>query len=200
MIEGTIRSLSGKGLARTTSREIARESGVNLAGITYHFGSKDELVSRALLSAIRSWIEPALEALRREANPVVRMIGAVQALQASFENARDLLPAYLEALVQAPRQDSLRVGVQELLSELRTFLTSQIDELRATGFLPDWMDPPAMATLLLATADGLALHAALDPASVDHRAVAAQAMQLLLGVSSESHASDAGASPDDGNR
>jgi AcrR family transcriptional regulator len=183
LLEGTIATLKERGLHGTTSRQIARASGVNLAGITYHFGSKDELVSQALLQAIRGWVEPAMAILRQDIHPALRMIGATQALQESFERARDLLLVYLEALVQAPRTDTLRRGVEELFTELRGFLAGQIGELKSLGFLPAWIEPQAMATLLVATADGLALHAALDPDSVDHHAVAGQAMQLLLSAS-----------------
>ena len=56
----------------------------------------------------------------------------------------------------------------------------QITELRATGFLSAWIEPDAMATLLLCTADGIALHATLDPKAVDHEAIAGQIVQLLL--------------------
>jgi AcrR family transcriptional regulator len=185
LIAGTLRTLKARGLAGTTSRAIASESGVNLGGITYHFGSKDELVAQALLVAIRGWIDPALEALRQEAPAAVRMMEAVRALQDSFERARDLLPVYLEALVHANRSDSLRRGVVELLNELRGFLAEQITELRSTGFLPAWVDPPAMASLLLATGDGLSLHAAMDPESIDQQAVAGQAVQVLLAVSAQ---------------
>jgi AcrR family transcriptional regulator len=183
LIAGALSILKEKGLGGTTSREIARASGVNLAGITYHFGSKDELVSRALLQAIRSWVEPALEILRQDLHPALRMIGAIQALQDSFERARDVLPVYLEALVQAPRADALRRGVEELFAELRGFLAGQIGDLKRMGFLPAWIEPQAMATLLVATGDGLALHASLEPDAVDHHAVAGQAMQLLLSAS-----------------
>jgi AcrR family transcriptional regulator len=185
LIAGTLRTLKARGLAGTTSRAIASESGVNLGGITYHFGSKDELMAQALLVAIRGWIDPALEALRQEAPAAVRMMEAVRALQDSFERARDLLPVYLEALVHANRSDSLRRGVVELLDELRGFLAEQITELRSTGFLPAWVDPPAMASLLLATGDGLSLHAAMDPVSIDQQAVAGQAVQVLLAVSAQ---------------
>jgi AcrR family transcriptional regulator len=183
LIRGTLRSVQQNGLAGTTSRAIASMSGVNLGGITYHFGSKDELVAQALLAAIRGWIDPALQALRRKAPPPVRMMEAVQALQGSLETARDLLPVYLEALVHANRSDALRRGVEELLGELRGFLAEQISELRESGFLPAWVDPGPMASLLLATGDGLALHAAIDPESRDQEAIAGQAMQVLLAVS-----------------
>jgi AcrR family transcriptional regulator len=181
LVEGTLEVLRTHGLQGATSRAIARASGVNLAGITYHFGSKDELVAQALLEAFRSWLAPAIELLGRPGeHPAVRMIAAVQALQDSFERSRDLLPVYLEALVHAPRTDSLRRGIEETLAQIRGFLLDQIAELRTTGFLPAWVEPEAMATLLLATANGLALHAALEPEAVDHHAVAAQAVQLLL--------------------
>src|SRR5438445_8329764 len=110
LIDATLRVLAERGHHGTTSRAIAAESGVNLAGITYHFGSKEELVSQALLQAARDWVGPGLAALRTQADPATRMVRAIQALQESFARARDLLPVYLEALVHAPRSDSLRQG------------------------------------------------------------------------------------------
>ncbi len=182
LLEGALRCVREKGLAGTTSRDIATASGVNLAGITYHFGSKDELLAAALVKAVRSWVDPALEALRSGGDPSQRILTAIQALQASLAGAGDLLGAYLEALVQAPRNPSLRREVDGLFAELRGFLADQITELQALGELPAWIQPEAMAVLLVAAADGIALHAALDPGGVDHHAVSAQALQLLLGA------------------
>lgn len=189
LIEGTLRVLAERGRDGASSRAIAAASGVNLAGITYHFGSKDELVSEALLEAARGWVKPALEALRAEADPATRMIRAVQALQDSFVRARDLLPVYLEALVHAPRSDRLRGGIDQLFGELRGFLAAEIASLRRSGFLPAWIDPEPMAMLIVATGDGLALHSALDPDAVMPQAVASQAVQLLLAASSGHHPS-----------
>jgi AcrR family transcriptional regulator len=184
LLDGTLLCLRERGLAGTTSREIARASGVNLGGITYHFGSKDELVAEALLEAIRDWLDPALRILRSDADPVSRMTGAVQALQASFEEARELLPVYLEALVHAPRTEVLRVAVTELFDQLRGFLAAQIGELVHAGFLPGWVDPMSMASLIIASADGLAVHAALNPGTVQRDAIAGQVVQLLLAARS----------------
>jgi AcrR family transcriptional regulator len=178
LLEATTRLLGQRGIAGTSARDIARESGVNLAGIGYHFGSKESLVTEALLAAIRNWVEPALEILRRDMHPVERLMLAVQALQESFERGRDFVPVYLEALVEAPRNPTLREGVLELFRELHSFVSAQLREQRDSGFLPAWVDPDAMATLQLATVDGIALRAMLDP--VDHRAVANQALMLLV--------------------
>ena len=51
------------GLAGTTSREITTTAGANLAAITYHFGSKDELIAEALFGELERRIQPALAML-----------------------------------------------------------------------------------------------------------------------------------------
>ena len=180
LIEGTLECLRRRGLRGTTSRAIASASGANLGAITYHFGSKDELIAQGLLHAVRGWLAPALDILRSEMDPAERMVAAVAQLQRTFDEARDMLPVYLEALVAAPRHDTLRRGVEALFSEVRGFLSVQTRELRDAGFLPAWVDPDAMAMLLVATADGIGLHAALEPGAVNPDTLAAQAVQLLL--------------------
>ena len=185
LLDATRECLRRDGLSGTSSRAIASTAGCNLQAITYHFASKDALVSEALLEAFRSWIGPAVAALRREADPVTRTLDAVRALQNSLDEAVDLLPVYLEALVQAPRRNPLRLGVEQELAELRRLMADQIEQMREANDLPRWVEPEPMAMLLLAAADGIALHAALEPEGFDAGAVAAQAIQLLLAARSE---------------
>jgi AcrR family transcriptional regulator len=179
LVDGALQSIKEKGLAATSSRDIAAASGVNLAGITYHFGSKDELVAEALLRAARRWLEPVIGALSTDAEPATRLLVAIEALHKALEDAGDLVPVYIEARVQSRRADRLKSGLDALVEELRQFIADQLAEQRASGYLPEWVDAQAMAGLLIAVADGIALHVALDP-DVDHRAIAAQAVQLLL--------------------
>ena len=180
LLEGTLKCLRQFGLRRTTSRAIAAAAGANLGAITYHFGSKDELVAQALLGTIRSWMEPALAVLRQDIDPAVRLIAAIDQLRRTFDEAREMLPVYLEALLAASRNETLRRGVQVIMSEVRGFLSAQLAEQRSAGYLPEWVDPDSMAALLVATADGLGLHAVLDPEGVDVDQVGSQAIRLLL--------------------
>ncbi|MDA0568050.1 TetR/AcrR family transcriptional regulator [Streptomonospora sp. S1-112] len=55
------RCLRERGYARVTARDLVAESGTNLASIGYHFGSKDELLSAALIEMVGDWAD-ALEA------------------------------------------------------------------------------------------------------------------------------------------
>ena len=52
LLEGAKRCLLQKGFARTTARDIVKESGTNLASIGYHYGSKDALLAQAYVSLV----------------------------------------------------------------------------------------------------------------------------------------------------
>src|SRR5918998_3796612 len=56
LIEGTLRCLERLPPERVTARAIAAESGANLASISYHFGSKDELVTEAVIAGLDRWL------------------------------------------------------------------------------------------------------------------------------------------------
>ncbi|GAB7104646.1 TetR/AcrR family transcriptional regulator [Streptomyces phaeofaciens JCM 4814] len=52
LLEGAKRCLLEKGFARTTARDIVKESGTNLASIGYHYGSKDALLAQAYVTLV----------------------------------------------------------------------------------------------------------------------------------------------------
>jgi AcrR family transcriptional regulator len=69
LIAGAKRCLIEKGYAQTTARDIASASGVSLAAIGYHFGSKDALMNQAIYEAIGDWGEEVERALSEEGVP-----------------------------------------------------------------------------------------------------------------------------------
>jgi AcrR family transcriptional regulator len=54
LLEGAKRCLLAKGFARTTARDIVKESGTNLASIGYHYGSKDALLAQAYIALVEA--------------------------------------------------------------------------------------------------------------------------------------------------
>ena len=180
LLSATRRCIATKGLATTTSRDITAEAGANLAAITYHFGSKDELVADALLDALREWLAPTLEILAGDGDPATRMLVAVQTLITTFDHHRAEAPAFLQALIEAPRMEPLRSGLVELWTDLRHLLGSDIDELRRRGDVPPFVDPDAMAALLVAVANGLVMQVTVDPDGPGLPDMAGQFGALLL--------------------
>ncbi len=180
LIAATQRCLERDGMAGATSRAITAEAGVNLGAITYHFGSKEQLVAEALVASLRTWLEPAVEVLRSEAEPVARTLLAVQTLVSTFEAHRDQVGLYLEALAQAPRIAPVGEAMIGLWRELQGLLTTQIAAMASDGQVGPWVDPHSMAALLVAVANGLVVQAAIDPDGPSVPAMAAQFSLLLL--------------------
>lgn len=180
LIEATRRCIAAKGLASTTSRHIAAEGGVNLAAITYHFGSKERLVAEALLEALRTWLTPTLEVLHGGGDPSVRTLAAIQTLMVTFDEHRDEAPAYLQALAEAPRMEPLRDGVIQLWTELGQLLAAHMVEMQQRDELAAWVDPDAMSSVLIAVANGLVLQVTVDPGGADLAAMTGQFGALLL--------------------
>jgi AcrR family transcriptional regulator len=180
LVEAARRCIAAKGLASTTARDITSEADVNLAAITYHFGSKDQLVAEALLEALRTWLTPTLEVLSGSGDPAVRAQRGIQTLIATFNEHRDDAPAYLQALVEAPRMEPLHAGVVHLWTELRQLLAADIADMQQRGELAAWVDPDAMSSVLVAVANGLALQVTVDPDGPELEAMASQFGALLL--------------------
>ncbi len=174
------------GLAGATSRQITSEAGANLAAITYHFGSKDELVAEALFDEIRRRVTPVLDALDEPGDPAQRMLGAVQELLAEFERSRRDTVVYLEALLLATRDAKYRRSALRIHRTISARLAGTIEELQAAGAVPAWVDPPAMASLILSVANGVAFQTRLDPRGPDQVAMAGQFALLLLAVQQSS--------------
>ena len=82
-----------------------------------------------------------------------------------------------------PRSEPFRQQIRALLAHLRGDLAAALAELKDAGYLADWVEPAAMAALVVAAADGTAIHLALDPDGTDIDAVLGQVVPLLLSAS-----------------
>jgi AcrR family transcriptional regulator len=180
LIDAARACVRDKGLAGTTSRQITAAAGANLAAITYHFGSKDDLLAEALFAEIDRRVEPALAHLDEDVDVAVGMLEAVRRLLVEFERSRRDTVVYLEALLLATRDARYRRRALKLYRAIGRRLEQLIGRLRDDGVIPAWVDPPAMASLVLATANGIALQTVLDPTGPGHQALATQFAHLLL--------------------
>jgi AcrR family transcriptional regulator len=125
LIAGAKRCLLEKGYARTTARDIAAASGVSLAAIGYHFGSKDALMNQAVYESIGDWgdeVERALMAAGDLDAPPLRRFESVmeRSLESFSGSAHDLWASQLELMTLINQSDELRAflaGVQKDAAE-----------------------------------------------------------------------------------
>ena len=120
LLDGAKRCLYEKGYARTTARDIVAASGTNLASIGYHYGSKENLLNAALMSATEEWgeaLDAAIGAAPPDPDPYVRFEAIWDRVLAQFEAFRPLWSATFESLSQLDHAEQVRAffaDVQDL--------------------------------------------------------------------------------------
>lgn len=183
LLEAARECVRSHGLAKTTSRLIAAEAEANLGAITYYFGSKDELVAEALFGELERRLAPVLEHLEHDTPAPSRLLAAIQELVVEFDRSAHDVPVYLNALVLSTETGPLQQRAHQLLTELRNRLGAVIAQLKDDGLIASWVDPQAMATLLISTGNGIALQTQLEPNGATIEALTSQLAHLLLAAS-----------------
>jgi len=168
LLAGAKQCLYEKGYLRTTARDIASASGVSLAGIGYHFGSKDALMNQALFEAIGEFgdtMESSLAVDTRLAGGSLERFEAVWAqVIASFSTHRKLWLASFEPVAQLDHVPEIREFFAMAAQHSRTGLAAlfqgvdeaEIDEKAArtlgsfyyalmVGLLTQWLTDPEHA-------------------------------------------------------
>ena len=152
LLAGAKRCLIEKGYARTTARDIAAASGVSLAAIGYHFGSKDALMNQAIYEFVGEWGDEVERALSAEgaldAEPLQRFELIMERTIESFSGpARGMWAAQLELM-----------GPMQQNQELRTFL-ARVQRVAASGLAELFLGIDAAQDPEAARAAGSVLHA-----------------------------------------
>jgi AcrR family transcriptional regulator len=126
LVEGTLRCLERLPPERVTARAIAAESGANLASIAYHFGTKDNLVTEAVIEGLDRWlgeIERRLDALASR-DPAERLRLAWETIATTGRSHIGLARNFLGALARAQHDDRVRVLLAEGFRKTRPSLAS----------------------------------------------------------------------------
>jgi AcrR family transcriptional regulator len=159
LIEGTLRCLERLPPERVTARAIAEESGANLASITYHFGSKDNLVTEAVIEGLDRWLDDiahGLEDLPTHA-PALRLRRAFEVVEHTRQRHAGLARNFVGALAKAQHD----ARVRELIAAGFHRTRPAVAALLPLGGDQEGIDA---AGLLLAMFYGLLIQVLLDPA------------------------------------
>jgi AcrR family transcriptional regulator len=110
LLEGTLRCLERLPPERVTARAIADESGANIASIAYHFGSKDDLVTEAVIAGLDRWLAEITGALGEleELEPAARLRRAWVAIEATRRGHLGLARNFLNAMAKAQHDRRVR--------------------------------------------------------------------------------------------
>ena len=110
LVEGALRCLERLPPERITARAIAEESGANLASITYHFGSKDNLVTEAAITGLDRWLADIAVGLHDlpSQSPASRFRRAGEVIESSRQRHAGLARNFVGALAKAQHDPRVR--------------------------------------------------------------------------------------------
>jgi AcrR family transcriptional regulator len=165
LLEAATTLLRERDYGEITARDLVGASNTNLGSIGYHFGSKEALLNEAIGQALEEWTEAVGRATRGdpESTPTERMRNSLSAVLDEFEQVRPYFLAFIEALSRSAHSP-------ELAQQLAAHYERQ--RQRVAGLLGEGLDADEarrIATLIIATTDGLLLQSFVDP---DHRPTA----------------------------
>lgn len=181
MLVGAKKCLYEKGYARTTTRDIVAASGANLASIGYHFGSKEALLSEAVMEAFEEWGEELRDLLADTADAEPDLDAVWERVSGFFVTHRPLLLASIEAFAQANRVPGLREQLAEAYERARVALVEPLRHaLAGEGGEVDEKTERAVGSFHLAVISGLGLQWLLDPDNAPSGAELAQALRVFV--------------------
>ena len=170
--------LEERGYAHITARDLVAESGTNLASIGYHFGSKAELLNAAIEASFDDWAGRLADFAMSDPNatPLQRAGSTWVASLESLPERASLLQSYIEALAQAMRVPRLRAQLAGHYARARAMVADLVARSLGAGIAADDKACVAVAALVIAACDGLAVQWMLDPDG------APTAEQLMTGL------------------
>lgn len=147
-----------------TARDLVAASGTNLGSIGYHFGSKEALLNEAIGLALEEWADAIIRATRSDPGPgPLAPTDLLRTVLDDYDSIRPYYHAYIEALARSARSPELREQLAAHYNRQRDrvadLLTDSLDETI------DRTEARHLASVMIATVDGLLIQTFIDPDS-----------------------------------
>jgi AcrR family transcriptional regulator len=156
-------SVAQRGTAGSTFDHVSREAGVSRGLLHYYFGTKEQL----LVEAVRRDGEVRMERLQRQlatATTADDFIGLMaQNLQDTVREDPDFVTLVFELFTLSRRNEDIAAEYAALLRRTRQQVASLLASAQSEGILRLHAEPEAVAEILFALGDGIALRMLSEP-------------------------------------
>lgn len=157
-------SVARRGAAGATFDHVAQEAGVSRGLLHYYFGSKERL----LVEVVRHDCDirmAALEERLARADSVDAIIDVlVTHLEDLLAHDPESFGLIFELFTASRHNEELREAMADLYREVRSHVAQVLDEKQRAGVVRLRGDAAAVASILFALGDGIALQRLSDPA------------------------------------
>jgi AcrR family transcriptional regulator len=157
------RSVAQRGTAGSTFDHVSREAGVSRGLLHYYFGTKEQL----LVEAVRRDCELRMELLERQLAGAQSADGYIalmaQNLQETVHDDPEFVTLVFELFTQSRRNKDIAAEYGRLMHGMREQVAAMLAAAQREGILHLHAAPEAVAEVLFALADGLALRMLAEP-------------------------------------
>jgi AcrR family transcriptional regulator len=180
LLQAAHRLLREREYANITARDLVAASDTNLGSIGYHFGSKEALLNEAIGLALEEWTDAIGATIEGYSGDGVMalMTGSLGMVLDRFDSIRPYYQAFLEALARSARSPELRAQLAAHYNRQRERIAAWI--LAALGEQLAVAEARHIASLMLATADGMLIQDFIDSSEVPSRKELASSMGKAL--------------------
>lgn len=165
-----------------TMRAVAREAGVSVGLVSFHFGNKDGLLVALLDRLVVELLDPEVgEEVRGQATARDRLLALVRRETVNLTgNGRALLELFFDYWVMGTRHPEVRERIQGLLAAYRELflpycdavITEEAERFRGTT-------PERLATTVVSFLTGTAVQTVIEPARYDPDEIMAAVVALV---------------------
>ncbi|MDX6656269.1 MAG: hypothetical protein QOH62_1062 [Solirubrobacteraceae bacterium] len=174
-------SVAQRGVAGSTFDHVAREAGVSRGLLHYYFGTKEQLLAEVVRrdSDLRMGALEERLAGARSADDFVALLRS--SLEGMLAEDPEFVTLVFELFTLSRRNDEIAAAFAQLLRRTRDHVAALLDAKQREGVVHLHADAEAVADVLFAMADGLAIRMLAEPerdwrATVEAGVVAVRAL------------------------
>ena len=162
IVDAMRRSVARRGSAGSTFDHVAREAGVSRGLLHYYFGSKEQLLVEVVRrdAELRMGVLDDRLAEARTADDFIDLL--VFSLEEVVRQDPDVITLVFEMFSLSQRNEDIAAELVELLRRTREHVAELLAAKHAEGVLHLHAEPEAIAEVLFALGDGIALRMLAD--------------------------------------
>jgi AcrR family transcriptional regulator len=156
-------SVARRGATGSTFDQVAREAGVSRGLLHYYFGTKERLLAEVVRRDcdVRMSVLDEQLAGARDADEIIEAL--VASLQGLVRDDPDFIVVVFELFTLSRRNDEIAAEFAETLRRTRAHVAALLQAKQDEGAVELRAEPLAVADVLFALADGIALRMLADP-------------------------------------
>jgi AcrR family transcriptional regulator len=181
ILKAALTCFARKGYHQTTMDDIVQEAGLSKGGVYWHFSSKKELFLELFESIVSDVGNLMSAALTLDASATDKLRSALDMFVtfSTAEEFQDLFPLMIDVWAQNSQDPDVNKVVTAVYNHFRQPLVQLIEEGIASGEFKA-VDAGALASILFALYDGLAVQWMIDATMVDWDAVSETVTQTFV--------------------